>query len=68
GENTVDPLTDPATLTKAVKLGIMDAPQLKNSAFAPGKITTRVVNGACEAVDAHGEPVSEQIRLEKFLN
>ena len=68
GENTVDPLTDPATLTKAVKLGIMDAPQLKNSAFAPGKITTRVVNGACEAVDNNGEPVSEQIRLEKFLN
>ncbi len=68
GETTADPLTDPTTLTQAVKLGIMDAPQLKNSAFAPGKITTRVVNGACEAVDKDGEPVSEQVRLEKFLN
>ncbi len=63
-----DPLIDPPTLTKAVSLGILDAPQLKNNRFAAGKISTRVIQGASEAVNEQGEPISEQERLEKFLN
>ena len=63
-----DPLTDPATLNKAVNLGILDAPQLKNNSFAPGKIITRVLNGSSEAVDSSGDPISEQVRLKDFLN
>ena len=66
--DTEDPFTDPPTLTRAVKLGILDAPQLKNNPFAPGKIKTRILNGASEAVDERGEPISEQDRLENFLN
>ena len=31
-----DPLTDPATLARAVTLGILDAPQLRNNPFAHG--------------------------------
>ena len=42
-----DPLTDPATLAKSVGLGILDAPQLRNNPFAPGRINTRVINGSC---------------------
>lgn len=67
-EGVEDPLTDPATLTRAVNLGIMDAPQLKNNPFAPGKVSTRVLRGSSEAVDSNGEPISEQERLDKFLN
>lgn len=63
-----DPLIDPPTLTKAVSLGILDAPQLKNNRFAAGKISTRVIQGASEAVNEQGETISEQERLEKFLN
>ena len=67
-DGTIDPLTDPQTLTKAVNFGILDAPQLKNNPFAPGKINTRVLNGASEAVDVHGNPISEIERLQGFLN
>jgi len=62
-----DPLTDPATLTKAVNLGILDAPQLKNNQFAQGKVLTRVLLGASEAVDNSGDPISEQERLAEYL-
>lgn len=65
---TADPLTDAETLTKAVELGILDAPQLKNNPFARGKIRTRVVDGGNEAVDELGNPITEQDRLKDFLN
>ena len=67
-KSVLDPLTDAATLTKAVNLGIMDAPQLKNNAYAPGRICTRVINGCSEAVDEQGKPISEEERLKDFLN
>lgn len=65
---TADPLTDAETLTEAVGLGILDAPQLKNNPFARGKIRTRVVDGGNEAVDELGNPITEQDRLKDFLN
>jgi len=65
---TADPLTDAETLTKAVGLGILDAPQLKNNPFARGKIRTRVVDGGNEAVDELGNPITEQDRLKDYLN
>jgi len=59
-----DPLIDPATLARAVAVGILDAPQLKNNRFARGQILTRVTSrGGCDAVDADGKPVSEQSRI-----
>ena len=63
-----DPLTDPPTLTKAVNVGILDAPQLKNNSFAPGKISTRILQGASETIDELGNLISEQERLKDFLN
>ena len=64
-----DPWTDPTTLAKAVSLGIMDAPQLKNNKFARGEIVTLTdAHGACGAIDpATGEILSEQERLRTYL-
>ncbi|HOZ38132.1 MAG TPA: cobalamin B12-binding domain-containing protein [Anaerolineaceae bacterium] len=67
GKSVRDPLTDPATLTKAVNLGILDAPQLKNNPFAPGAVRTRVLDGACETVDENGKIIDEQTRLHNYL-
>ena len=60
-----DPLTDPATLAKAVTSGILDAPQLKNNRFGKGQIRTQIIEGACEVVDASGRPLTEQQRMEE---
>jgi len=65
-ESVGDPLTNPAILAKAVKLGILDAPQLQNNPFAPGAIRTHVVDGACEAVNENGKTITEQERLQGF--
>ena len=58
-----DPLTDPVVLAKAVKLGILDAPQLQNNRFAQGRVRTRIIDGKCLAVDAAGKPLTERERL-----
>ena len=63
GPNVEDPLTDPATLAKAVKVGVLDAPQLMNNSFGRGMIRTRIVNGVCEAVDESGHVIPERERL-----
>lgn len=64
-----DPWTDPATLAKSVSLGIMDAPQLGNNAYARGEIVTRIdERGACVVVDAGGKVISERERLQEFLS
>ncbi|HET9909098.1 MAG TPA: cobalamin B12-binding domain-containing protein [Anaerolineales bacterium] len=60
-----DPWADPATLTKAVRTGVLDAPQLLNNKFGCGVIRTRIIDGACEAVDPSGHIISEKERLSK---
>ncbi len=65
---TRDAWTDPVVLSKAVSLGIMDAPQLRNNAFAPGKVITRIIHGASLAVGQDGSPLDEQTRMERILN
>jgi hypothetical protein len=61
----VDPLTDPATLARAVTTGVLDAPHLRKNPFARGQIATRIDRrGACVAVDPKtGEPIGEEERL-----
>jgi hypothetical protein len=59
-----DPLTDPQVLAKAVEIGIMDAPQLKNNPFARGQIITRIISGACKSVNEAGKPQAEKYRIE----
>ena len=65
GPNVLDPLTDPATLARAVTTGVLDAPHLRNNPFARGQIATRIdQRGACVAVDpATGRALSEEERI-----
>ena len=62
-----DPWADPVTLAKSVKLGILDAPQLRNNPFALGQIKTSLFNGSCFAINPDGLPLSEAIRLAQYL-
>jgi hypothetical protein len=62
-----DPWSDAATLAKAVTLGLLDAPQLQNNKFGRGKIRTRILNGACAAVDVEGRPLAEKFRISQAL-
>lgn len=61
-----DPLSDPATLARAVHVGLLDAPQLKRNPFARGEIRTRAVEGAMVAVDEDGTPLSERERIHRL--
>ncbi|GAB4459920.1 MAG: hypothetical protein Kow0070_15510 [Anaerolineales bacterium] len=62
-----DPLTDSATLTRAVTLGLLDAPQLRNNKFGRGQVKTGIVKGASVVVDEKGKPIPESKRIEKIL-
>jgi len=62
-----DPWVDPAILAKSVKLGILDAPQLRNNPFALGKLKTSIFNGSCIATNPAGLPFNEAERLENQL-
>lgn len=63
----LDPFIDPATLTRAVISGILDAPQLLNNKFGRGLVKTRIVNGASVSVDDQGKPISENKRIKTML-
>lgn len=65
GEDKADPLADPAVLARAVTTGILDAPQLRNNRYGRGAINTRIIQGACVAVDANGKPLTEKERIGK---
>lgn len=62
-----DSFIDPNTLAEIVKSGILDAPHLKNNRFALGEIVTRIINGACEALDETRHPISECKRIKKLM-
>ena len=65
-----DPLVDSITLAKAVKTGILDAPQLKNNPFGRGQIVTHIdKRGACIAVDPSADRhLSERDRIVALIN
>lgn len=65
---TSDPFTHPNTLAEAVRLGILDAPQLRNNPFAPGTIRTHILAGGCDAVDDQGLPLPESKRLSQYFH
>lgn len=63
-----DPWIDPKTLSQAVQTGLLDAPHLTGRPFAAGKIMTRIVDGACYAVDPQTrKPLSEKERISRIL-
>jgi hypothetical protein len=59
-----DPWSHPSVLARAVKLGILDAPHLLGNPVACGRTVTRMIDGACRAVDSStGKPMTERERL-----
>jgi methylmalonyl-CoA mutase cobalamin-binding subunit len=65
GPDVADPFTDPATLARAVTMGVLDAPHLRNNPFARGQIATRIDRrGACIAIGpTTGQALSEEQRI-----
>jgi hypothetical protein len=61
-----DPLIDPATLARAVEIGLLDAPHLRGNAYAAGLVRTRPLDGALVAVDDEGRPVPERERISRL--
>ena len=64
-----DPWADPATLARAVRVGVLDAPHLKGNPEALGMVQTMVRNGASVAIDGDTRrTLAEQERLERALS
>jgi hypothetical protein len=61
GEDAEDPLTDPATLARAIRLGLLDAPHLAGNPEACGRLQTRLVDGGMEAWE--GRRLTEEERV-----
>jgi methylmalonyl-CoA mutase cobalamin-binding subunit len=67
GIGATDPFSDPATIAAAVSAGLLDAPHLAGSQVARGQVETRLVNGACVAVDpSSGKPLFEEERIRRL--
>ena len=51
-----------------VRFGLLDAPQLKGNRFGKGDVVTRIVDGACLAVDpAAARPLPEAERIDRLV-
>ncbi len=61
------PLTDPQTIIRAIGAGLLDAPHLKGSRVARGTVSTRMINGACWAVDRNGGSMDEKTRIARLF-
>jgi hypothetical protein len=63
-----DPYTDADVLARAVEIGLLDAPHLRGNAAGCGKIVTRMIGGACLAVEpSNGHPIFETERVARAL-
>jgi hypothetical protein len=67
GRYIQDPWTDAPTLARAVTLGILDAPQLRNNKFGKGLMQTRIIDGTCVAVDENNVPIKETLRIARLI-
>ena len=64
GRDVQDPLSHPPALAASVRLGLLDAPQLRNNPCAPGRSRTRIIGGACREVHPEsGQPIDEEQRI-----
>ncbi|MFW6389699.1 MAG: methionine synthase [Halanaerobiales bacterium] len=65
--NKLDPLSDPETLTEAIRNGLIDAPHLKGNPEGAGLLSTRIIDGACYAYDYSREKILfEKERINKL--
>jgi methylmalonyl-CoA mutase cobalamin-binding subunit len=63
-----DPYLDADVLARAVEIGLLDAPHLRGNAAACGTMVTRIVDGACVAVNpATGKPLTEAERIDRIM-
>ncbi len=66
-DSSKDPLLDPITYVRAVKKGVLDAPHLRNNPIAKGLLRTKMIDGACLAIDpSSGVPIDEATRLRQL--
>ncbi len=66
-ESSKDRLIDPDTYVRAVKEGILDTPHLRNNPIAKGLLKTKMIDGACLAIDPDsGNPIDEATRLRQL--
>lgn len=66
---SADPWADPQVIDAAVRMGLIDAMHLRENPAACGKVVTRIVDGACVAVDpATDRPLSEAERIEALFS
>lgn len=66
--NCPSPLSTPAVLANAIKIGLIDAPHLKGNKEACGNLRTKIVDGACYAYDYTGNKVIEESeRIEQII-
>jgi hypothetical protein len=63
-----DPLLDIETLSRTVKVGLLDAPNLRGCGHACGTVRTHAVNGAIVAVNQDGTVVPESERVQRCLS
>ncbi len=69
GDGGSDPLTDPRVISRAIKLGLLDAPHLCGNPDAAGILATAPVDGAIRALDPEsGEILTEQERIASLLS
>ncbi len=66
-DDSQDALINAENLARAVKLGILDAPQLCSNPFAKGEVKTTILDGSCVVISDSGKPQSEKERLARFL-
>lgn len=62
-----DAFINASTLEKAVKEGILDAPQLMGNPFARGMVRAGMNHGGWDTVDSNNQPLLEEERLKKWL-
>jgi methylmalonyl-CoA mutase cobalamin-binding subunit len=66
-KTSLDPLIEPKIYLRAVRKGILDAPHLRNNPIAKGQLKSKMIDGACIAIDSDsGNPIDEIIRLRQL--
>jgi methylmalonyl-CoA mutase cobalamin-binding subunit len=66
GKDSFDPYSNPEVLERAVRIGLLDAPQLKGNPTARGKVKTKIINGACYAVNEK-RVITEEERVRHIM-
>ena len=59
GKAKEDPLSNAENLAKAIKISLLDAP-FEGESRAAGRLSTKVINGACYAYDYTGRIITKK--------